>query len=165
MTDMDAIQSALAGMDQTYDETTDGRPEDGDYQAIIARFDFFEGKDGSLYLKTEMRIAHDPKYDGWDVEAIHNLTDPKKLVYTKKYLTLLGYDGKLSELPIKIGDFVGVPVDITIKRSDRINSYDGLPYLNCYINRRLSGIEAPSDIPNDTIGFNAAAVDDPTIPF
>jgi hypothetical protein len=164
MTDMDAIQNALAGMDDTYENTTDGRPEDGDYQAVIQRFDFFEGKDGSVYLKTELRIAHDPLYEGWEAEAIHNLTDAKKLTYTKKYLTILEYDGKLSELPARIGDYVGVPVDITIKRSDRINSYDGLPYLNVFINRKLGD----SDIPSDTSAFKSPASpldDSDPIPF
>jgi hypothetical protein len=166
MSDMTDIQAKLAGMDEAYENTTDGQPEDGDYQAVIERFDFFEGRDGTLYLKTELKIAHDPIYDGATVEAIHNLSDEDKLVWTKKYLGILGYEGKLSQLPSEIGAFVGTPVDIAVKRSAKINDFTGLHYLNVFINRKLG--EPLSDVPAKAEEFLSRAttpVDDSGIPF
>jgi hypothetical protein len=89
MTEIEDVQARLAEMDDAYENVTDGRPEEGTYQAVIERFDFFDSKKtGDLFMKTQLTIAHDPQYEGQTLEAIHNLTDPERIRWTKKYLAM-----------------------------------------------------------------------------
>lgn len=166
--DITEAQERLAGMDDVYRNLPDESIPEGDYQAEIVRFDFFEGKQTpDLYLKTEMAIRHDPEYEGEVVEAIHNLTDTGKIKWTRKFFATIGYTGDVSELPARLGDFVGLPVAISVKYSDRINEYTGERYRNVFVNRRLGELQAPAtDVPADTESFASRPVaSDDDIPF
>jgi hypothetical protein len=162
------IQERLAQMDETYRTLPDEQIPEGEYQAQIVRFDFFEGRSGDVFLKTELAIRHDPTYEGEIVEAISNLTDEDKLRWTRKFLNTIGYTGALSDLLTGLEDFVGLPVSIAIKYSERTNDF-GEHYRNIYVNRRLGELQAPgSDVDNDTSTFSNAQttpVDDSSIPF
>jgi hypothetical protein len=166
MTEIEDVQARLAEMDDAYNATTT-RPE-GDYQAVIERFDFFESnKTGDLFLKTELKIAHDPEWDGHGLETVHNLTDPDRIKWAKKYLGLLGYDGPISGLTGALDSFVGLPVEVSVKYSAKLDEY-GDPYQNVYINRRLAELEAPTDVPAGDFSAAPAAttpVSDDDVPF
>jgi hypothetical protein len=168
MTEIEDVQARLAEMDDAYENVTDGRPEEGTYQAVIERFDFFDSKKtGDLFMKTQLTIAHDPQYEGQTLEAIHNLTDPERIRWTKKYLAMLGYQGSISGLIANLDSFVGLPVEVAVKYSDRLDEY-GDPYMNIFINRRLAELTAvDSDVPADTSGFSPAGggVDTDSVPF
>jgi hypothetical protein len=156
------IAERLAGMDDAYENVTDGRPEEGTYQAIIERFDFFEAKKtGDLFMKTELRIVHDQDWDGAQVAAIHNLTDEDKIRWTKKYLAVIGY----LQLMTNLDSFVGVPVEIAVKYSDKVDEF-GDNYQNVWVNRRLGEAVGPStDVPGNTASFATTPVDDSDVPF
>lgn len=165
------IQERLAQMDETYKKLKErGDQPVGDFQAIIDRFDFFEGKnDGHTFLKTFLTIRHDPDWDGEEVAAIHNITDPDRAAWTLRYLRTIGYEGPISELLSALEDYVGLPVAITCKEGQGISPYTGLPYLNVFINQRLGELQTPgSDVDNDTSGFKGGgplALDGSDIPF
>jgi hypothetical protein len=150
MTDLTEIQERLQGMDDLYASVGDDQPS-GDFQAVIKRFDFFMGKsDGDAYLKTVLEIKHDPEHEGMEVEAIHNLTAKDKIKWTRKFLATIGYEGDISSLVDGLEEYVGLPVSITIKVSDRINSFTGDPYLNVWVNQRLGEVHGPvSDVTDD----------------
>jgi hypothetical protein len=155
----------LAEMDEAYENVSDGRPEEGTYQALIQRFDFFESKkSGDLFLKTELKIVHDTNFDGAYVEAIHNLTDPERIRWTKRYLGTLGYDGPISQLMVNLESFIGLPVEIAVKYSDRTDDF-GERFQNIFINRRLGEVTPPSDVPSDTSAFHTTPVDMDDVPF
>jgi hypothetical protein len=160
------IAERLAGMDDAYENVTDGRPEEGTYQAIIERFDFFEAKKtGDLFMKTELRIVHDQDWDGAQVAAIHNLTDEDKIRWTKKYLAVIGYLQPISQLMTNLDSFVGVPVEIAVKYSDKVDEF-GDNYQNVWVNRRLGEAVGPStDVPGNTASFATTPVDDSDVPF
>jgi hypothetical protein len=166
------IQQRLAGMDDAFANTPvqtgfSDMPEDGDYQAVISRFDFFESSAGQLFLKTEMKVVHDAKYEGWDVSTVHNLEEESRLSWVKKHLSILGYEGSLSELPVKLHPFVGIPVAIRIKTSDKTDA-EGNNYRNVYVNERLGAPIGPvSDVPTPEVAVGAGAPvdDDEEIPF
>lgn len=164
-----SLARRLKEMQDAFDDaTTDSVPPDGDYQAIIRAFDFFEQKDSpfNAFLKTELEIALDPQYMGRKVEAIHNLTDPEKLGWLKKYMQTLGVDTEAFELAEVVpgsqllDSLLDVPVELSIKRSDRINPKTGEKYVNIYVNARLGDKVtdlAPSDVPA-TVPAQAAPV-------
>jgi hypothetical protein len=168
MTEIEDVQARLAEMDDAYENVTDGRPEEGTYQAVIERFDFFDSKKtGDLFMKTQLTIAHDPQYEGQTLEAIHNLTDPERIRWTKKYLAMLGYQGSISGLIGNLDSFVGLPVEVAVKYSDRLDEY-GDPYMNVFVNRRLAELEAPTDVPAGDFSAAPAAttpISDDDIPF
>jgi hypothetical protein len=113
-------------------------PPDGDYQAVVERFDWFEAKsgEGHLFLKTEMRVANGP-HSGASVDTVHDVEDPERLGWLKRHLTTLGVkDGPLSTLEKRLADVVGVPVEVRVKTSTKTNA-DGIPYRNVYANKRL----------------------------
>jgi hypothetical protein len=166
----DDYASRLAEVDQTFDSIDINPFEGGTYQGIISRFDFFDSKKtGDVFLKTEIAFAHEPRYEGQQVEAIHNLTDSDKLRWTKRYFNTLGYEGNLSDiLSGGLEPFIGVPVEFAIVYSDKKNDY-GEHYMNVYINRRLGEANgpSPSDITTsqDPSQFRTTPVDDDDVPF
>lgn len=148
----------------------DELPEDGDYQAIVEEFDSFESKAGDLFLKTIMRIAHDPIYEGWKAWTLHNLTDPERFGWLKKHLTALGADvdaleADFSKLDDVLRAVLDVPVEIAIRTSKNKDS-NGNNYRNCYVNGRLGG-PITGDLPDQQETFDVAPADDPdeSIPF
>lgn len=150
-------------------------PEDGTYQAVIERFDTFEGKNGKsagqLFLKTEMSIRFDEKYEGREVSVIHNLEDPERFDQLKRHLVTLGLDPEgfdFARLLDELHAVLDVPVEIAVVTSNKTNPNTGEPYRNCYINRRIG--DKISDLgPVDPDEFKAksgvTASDDETIPF
>ena len=156
---MDNVQERLAAMDEHYKQASADPagnfelPEDGDYQAVIERFDFPE-INGVLYLKTFYVIHHDPKYEGRKVDTIHNLEDPDRIEWAKKHLTTLGYEGSLGDLITGLGPIIGTPVELTIKTSSKTDK-EGRPYRNVYCNKRLG--PPISDVPSDPSDFATSA--------
>lgn len=141
-----AFQQASADTGSPFDP-----PPDGDYQALVKRFDFFESKAGQAFLKTEMEVVHDPHYSGREASVVHNLEDPDRINYLKRHLAILGADVDALDLRlVRPGSVVlealcDTPVEITVKTSDRTDK-DGNPYRNVYVNRRL-GDPVRSDVP------------------
>lgn len=172
---MTDIQERLAAMDDAFESApADGGskydlPPDGTYRGQVKRFDFplLEGEK-VLYLKTEIVVTQPEEFAGREVSTIHNLENPDRLSWVKKHLTILGYQGTLSELPVKLGETVGRGVEFVIKTGTKTDS-DGNPYRNVYINKSFSRQE--SDVSADAsdfsppIGVGAGAQDDDDIPF
>jgi hypothetical protein len=168
----DRLAAANAGYKEAPEATGEGKfdlPEDGDYQAIIERFDHIDIK-GVLYLKTEMKIAHDAKYAGKEVSMLHNLEDPEKAGWLKKHLRTLGLnpDIELTDLFDEVRKALDVPVEIAVVTGQRINEKTGKPYRNVYLNKSLGGPlgpnpEAPATPPAQVAAGPAAGDDD--IPF
>jgi hypothetical protein len=145
-------------------------PPDGDYQALVRRFDFFEAKaSGQAFLKTELEVANHPEHAGRSAETVHNLEDPAKIEYLKRHLATLGADVEQLDLrEVRPGSptleaLCDTPVEITIKTSDKTDR-DGNPYRNVYVNKRL-GDPLRSDVPMDTTPSLPTVPADEPIPF
>lgn len=163
----DDYASRLAQMNETYENVSDRPYEEGEYQGTIQRFDFFEANaTGDIYLKVEIAFAHQPEYEGQEVEAIYNLTNPERLTWTKKFVGIIGYDGPLSQIVTGgLEPFIGLPVEFKIAYPGKQNKY-GDEIMNVYVNRRLGELTGPStDVPADTSAFQTTPVDDSDIPF
>jgi hypothetical protein len=148
-------------VDETYENVIDiNALRGGTYQGIISRFDFFDSKKtGDVFLKTEIAFAHEPEYEGQQVEAIHNLTDSDKL----KLDQALPVDHRLRG---ELADPLGRPGAVRrraggvrhrlLRQEERLRRH----YMNVYVNRRLEVGEAcrrPE--------FQTTPVDDDDIPF
>lgn len=138
-------------------------PPDGDYQALVHRFDIVESdKLQQVFLKTELQIDNHPAYSGRIVDMMHNLEDPDRIGYLKGHLALLGIpvDG-LDLREIRPGSellqaVLDTPVEITVKTSKKLDN-DGKPFRNVYCNRSLGApLTTRGDVPADTEGFTAA---------
>jgi hypothetical protein len=148
---MSSYAERLAGMDDAYAEaeakTASGGVPDGDYEAIIERFDFWEADGGGpLKLITELSVA-EGDYAGVAPPSVwHELEDQDRIAWTKGYLELLGLQGiRLSELepalePIAGATRVGIRVATTTSKKN------GREYRNTYINEVIGepGEAAPS---------------------
>lgn len=172
---IDNLEERLAAMQPHFDQaSTDtgpgSLPPDGDYQALVKRFDFFEAKSsGQAFLKTELEIVHDRDYAGREAEVVHNLEDPDRINWLKRHLSTLGADVEGLDLrQVRPGSqlleaLLDTPVEITIKTSDRRDK-DGNPYRNVYVNRKLG--EPITDVPVTADPVPAGAATDPDkIPF
>jgi hypothetical protein len=85
-----------------------------------------------------------------EVEAISQPDRPDKIKWTASSWPPSATTGDISSLMDGLEDFVGLPVAITIKVSDRINSFTGEPYLNVFVNQRLGELHGPvSDVTTD----------------
>lgn len=145
MSDALQIQSRLAAMQDAFEgaplpEGGYELPPDGDYQAVVERFDFFEANsNGHLFLKTEMRVSSG-QHQGAYASTIHDVEDPDKLGWLKKHLTMLGVqDGPLGTLTERLEPVAGAAVEIRVKTGPGKNS-DGIPYRNVYINKRIGAV-------------------------
>lgn len=151
MSEIEGLQERLREGEESFKKApADGGfstelPPDGEYQAVVKKFDFFESKkSGDAFLKTVLEIAFDREWQGTEVETIHNLTDPEVLEsgWLKTHLKRLGADVDELELSAVspgselLGSLLDVPVAIAIKTSDRTND-QGEPYRNVYLNKRL----------------------------
>lgn len=170
MTPIDNLADRLAGLNTDWqDAKTFNKvwPPDGDYQALVHRFDFFEGGAANhAFLKTELEVQHDDEWQGTSVETIHDLEDPDRLGFLKQHLHVLGLDlDDFSQLEVRLSEVLDVPVQIRIKTSDKKNS-DGEHYRNVFVNERLGGpVRSGGDVPPDMDGldpeFAAAGADHP----
>lgn len=147
-------------------------PPDGDYQALVKRWDYFRGKSGQWFLKCELEVCHDPNYNGRQADVINNISDPDRASWLKKTLATLGADVEnLDTTTLRPGSPIlealcDTPVEITVKTSDKTNA-EGQPYRNVYVNRRL-GEPIRSDLPSTpepAISAAAAAISSDKIPF
>lgn len=175
---IDNLDARLAAMQPAFnDAPADASspfdpPPDGDYQALVKRFDFFESKSGQAFIKTELEVVHDAHYTGREASVVHNLEDPDRIGYFKRHLALLG--ANVDDLDLRqvrpgsplLEDLCDTPVEITVKTSDRLDK-DGNPYRNVYVNRRL-GDPIRSDIPavpSADVPSGGAVAPDDNIPF
>lgn len=181
-----SIADRLAAMNDAYKAApvADGGsfelPPDGDYSAIIDRFDTFEGKNGPtaghLFLKTEMKIVHNDEFEGRQVSVVHNLEDPMRLDQLKRHLAILGLDPdgfNFSELFDQLSMALDLPCEIAIKTSTKTNPSTGKFYRNVYLNRVFgtpmrknepTKSAAASDLPPAPAAASVP-VDDTEVPF
>lgn len=128
----------LAQMDAAYDSATAGAvlPPDGEYQAVIDRFDFLESpKNGRLYLKTIATVAVGPQ-QGKQVSTLHDLEDPERLGYLKKHLSVLEVEpASLRNLEESLSSALDCPFLVAVKTTLK----GGETYRNVYFNQRLGG--------------------------
>lgn len=153
--------SRLAALNESYASAVgdpNSLPPDGDYQAVIDRFDILESKkNGRLYLKTEMTVVGGA-HNGWPASTLHDLEDPDRIGWVKKHLTVLGVEVEdLSQLEDALTAALDVPVLITVKTNGE--------YRNCYVNDRLgaplrsdlgnppSPVTVPDEDPNNELPF------------
>ncbi|HEX7246448.1 MAG TPA: hypothetical protein VF245_12885 [Solirubrobacterales bacterium] len=151
----------LAKMQDEYDEaeakTSGGSVPDGEYEALIERFDFWEKEGGGpLKLITEISVQ-EGEFAGMSAPSVwHELEDPDRIAWTKGYLEQLGLEGvNLAELPAALEPLagkcrVGIRV-VTTNKGDKT-------YRNTYVNEVLEG-EGPST------GAAAKSGGDDDIPF
>lgn len=143
-------------------------PPDGDYQALVRGFDFFEARD-HIFLKTELEVANHPDHAGRRAETVHDLEDPNRIEWLKKHLATLGADvNGLDLTQVRPGSplllaLCDTPVEIKVKTSDKRDK-DGNYYRNVYVNKRL-GDPLRSDVPAPSPEPVGAAVKDDEIPF
>ncbi len=110
----------------------------GDYQAIVYKFDTFEGKD-NLFLKTVLQIASG-EYAGAQVETVHALDIEERLPWLKKHVNALGLDSESFEYEDLLSVLAGVldnVVEIAVVQSKKINPSTNEPYVNVYVNRPI----------------------------
>lgn len=158
---MSNVSDRLRGMDDQFESTeakvSGGSVPDGEYEALLERFDFWEKKGGGpLKLITEVRVDAG-EYAGLSAPSVwHELEDPERIGWTKGYLHTLGLEGvKPSELetalePIAGRTRVGIRIATTTK--------NGKTYRDTYINEVIGepGSAAPAstdDGTDDDISF------------
>jgi hypothetical protein len=155
---MSNVADRLRGMDDQFEnaeaKVSGGSVPDGEYEATIDRFDFWEAdRGGPLKLLTELSVATGD-YAGLKPPSVwHDLEDEERLGFVKGYLHLLGLEGvKLSELETALEPVVGTRVAIRV--ATRTSKKNGLDYTNTYINEVLgesgsgsASVEKDDDIP------------------
>lgn len=173
------LKERLASVNDNWQRTVrtsgDDLPPDGDYQAIVERFEPFQAKSsGAYWLKTELRIQLDPEWDGKIVTTIHALDDPDRAEFLVRHLRTLGLSADeledLANIDQALHKVLDVPVRIAVVTADRINEKTGLPFRNVYVNERLGPpltSQQRSDVPADPPAPPAAAgaTPDEELPF
>lgn len=145
-------------------------PPDGDYQAIVDRFDFIQSKKNErYYLKTELKIMGGGEWDGHMVSTLHDMEDPERFDFLKTHLTRMGMDpipDELDNLPSALNGLLDTPVEVTVKTSNDINPKTSQPYRNLYVNKALGPpLRQRSDVPTPEPAGAAATKADDDIPF
>ena len=171
---MSSYADRLSGMDDAYAEaeakTSSAGVPDGDYEAIIERFDFWEAKEGGpLKLLTELSIA-EGDYAGMQPPTVwHELEDEERIAWTKGYLQLLGLEGiRLSQLEEALEPIAG-----KTRVATTTSKKNGREYRNTYINEVIGtpGEAEPTQAQKVESEFASAmagqnfAGDDDDIPF
>lgn len=175
---MSSYADRLSGMDDAYAEaeakTGGASVPDGEYEAIIERFDFWEAEGGGpLKLLTELSIA-EGDYAGVTPPSIwHELEDQERIGWTKGYLKLLGLEGiKLSELEDRLEPIAG-RTRVAIRVATTTSKKNGQKYTNTYINEVIgtpgeaepsTAQKAESEFATAMAGENFAGQDE-DIPF
>lgn len=174
---MSEYADRLAAHDQAFQEAKRMRdfgelPDDGDYQGIVERFDFFEARStGELYLKTEVKLTGpSEEVAGWGVEMIHNLDDSDKFDFLKTHLHRLGCTAvdepgfKLSELEsVHLPKLLDVPVEVNVYTYDRKDG--GGTGRGARINKALGEPMRNPETPAPAAPAVPQATNDETIPF
>lgn len=117
-------------------------PPVGDYQALLDRWDHFEGKNGKtaghLFLKAEYVIQHH-ELAGKQVDLIYNMDDPegKGIGFLKADLKKLGVEGAddldAAGIHKVLGEVTDTPVLLAIRASKKVNPETNEPYRNAYL--------------------------------
>lgn len=152
MTDISNLDERLAALNTDFkaapvatDDSKFDLPPDGDYQAVVNRWDFFESKKDELFLKTEYLVQHYPEHAGAQIDLIYSLEDPERFQYLKKDLATLGADVDsldLTELRPGSPTLEGLcdtPVLLRVATSKKTNPNTGKPYRNAYLQERFGG--------------------------
>jgi hypothetical protein len=160
-------------------------PPDGDYQALIHSFEFFEaGTPIQAFVKIVLQIQHHPEYGGREVGSVFSLEDPDRIGFLKAALARVVGSDRVDQLNLAVdclpgsefieNEMLDVPVLIRIKRPGKTNS-KGYEIVNVYIEQRLGDQVRPasvtterrigpdgrestvmrSDVPSDTSEFDA----------
>lgn len=139
--------------------TSGEMPPDGQYQAVLNRFDFIDTKNG-LKLLTELTVAVGD-YSGWNLTTWHDLEDPDKFKWLKAHLVALEVPEppSLTDLDFVLKGALDAPYLVTVKRGDA-------GYANAYIEQRLGG-PLRSDVPVDASDFTqtGSVPTDDGVPF
>jgi hypothetical protein len=175
---MSGYADRLAGMDDVYADTApktaSGGVPDGEYEAMIERFDFWEADGGGpLKLITELSIA-EGDYAGQSPPSVwHELEDEERIAWTKGYLELLGLEGiRLSELEDRL-EPLAERTRVAIRVATTTSKKNGREYRNTYINEVIGtpGEAEPTQAQKVESEFATAmagqnfAGDDDDIPF
>ena len=156
---MTSYGDRLAAMDDQYEEAEaksgGALVPDGDYEALIERFDFWERDGGGpLKLITELSVQSG-EYAGVSAPSVwHELEDPDRIAWTKGYLHMLGLEGvRLSGLEAALEPLAGTThVSIRVATTSK----NGKTYRNTYINEVIGGLgqtEGPPPVDEDDIPF------------
>jgi hypothetical protein len=149
-------------------------PPDGDYQALIHSFEFFEaGTPIQAFVKIVLQIQHHPEYGGREVGPVFSLEDPDRIGFLKAALARVVGSDRVDQLNLAVdclpgsefieNEMLDVPVLIRIKRPGKTNS-KGYEIVNVYIQDRLGDQVRPpqdrlpssgSDVDNDTSAIDA----------
>lgn len=137
---------------------------DGDYQAAVARFDFFESKkDGNLTLVTEFEIVA-PRNVGSAVKTFHDLENPDRLGWAKGHLETLGIENvnPLSDLEDRLKGALDQVCEIALV-SKKVGDKT---YQNVYLNGVVEGVKVDREAPaTNTVDEAPVHDDDDPIPF
>jgi hypothetical protein len=161
------LSERLTKMSDTWTKTEAEEPgqalPDGDYQAVVSRFDFTESKkDGNLLLITELTVTVPAEYAGRSATLFHDLENPERLGWTKAHLELLGITDvePLTTLEARLQDGLDAVCNIVIKSKSKGDK----TYSNIYINSVAKAGASTVD-PTQVQGDNPPAPGDDDIPF
>jgi hypothetical protein len=142
-------------------------PPDGDYQALVHRFEFFEaGQPVQAFVKIVFQIQHHPEHGGRETGSVFSLEDPDRIGFLKAALARVVGSARVDELNLAVdclpgsefieNEMLDVPVLIRVKRPGKKNA-KGYEIVNVYIEQRLGDQVRPakgSDVDNDTSAFD-----------
>lgn len=135
---------------------------DGDYQASVFRFDFFDSKkNGNLTLVTEFEIIA-PNNIGGKVKTFHDLEDADRIGWAKGHLAMLGVENvnPLTDLEERLADALDQVCEIALV-SKKVGDKT---FQNVYLNGVVEGVKAErSEKPTEA--EQPPPPDDDDIPF
>lgn len=148
-------------------------PPVGDYQAMLDRWDHFEGKNGKtaghLFLKAEYVIQHH-ELAGKQVDLIYNMDDPegKGIGFLKADLKKLGVedadDLDAAGIHRVLEQVCDTPVLLAVRVSKKLNPETNEPFRNAYL-RESFGAPMRSDVPQGGDFPAGTTTDEDTIDF
>lgn len=156
---IDNLQERLAAMEAAFENAPvdsgsmyDLPPDDGNYEGLIDRFDFFEGGDPTqAYLAIRIKIVHN-QYGGRIADVVHALEDADRFPRLKKDLATLGRgpgEYQLQDLtpdsPFLEG-LLDTPVVIRISTGKKIDNRTGQLKRFVDLDRRLDALSSGSDV-------------------
>lgn len=112
---------------------------DGEYQASVYRFDFFDSKkNGNLTMVTEFEIVA-PNNLGSKVRTFHDLEDADRLGWAKGHLAMLGVENvnPLSDLEDRLAEALDQVCEIALV-SKKVGDKT---FQNVYLNAVVKGVK------------------------